>query len=145
MLSLDLKPNLHAYRESGYDSSELQEFLDAQEHLSFSDFLTMTVDVADTDVLKTFSLEHVMQSDPVEIIQDRKWNHSEAIFPTYKDGIYFVVSMSGFAKDDKTLVDLFRSEWKKFPVESGLDQHQLVAMSPGLNRAYLTLLQEARK
>lgn len=129
----------------GYNSLEVKQFLAAQKGLGSDEFVTMSVDVSDTGVLKTFNLESVMKSDPIEVVQSHKYNHSEAIFPTYKDGIYFVVSMSGFAKDDETLVNLFRGEWKKFPVESGLHQHQLVAMSPGLDRAYLSLLQEAKK
>lgn len=142
MLSLD---RLKAYREWGYTSRDMEAFLGAQTQLGSDEFVTMTVDVADKNVVETFGIGAVMQNQPVEVIQDRKLSYSEAVYATPMDGIYFVVSMDGYAKDDETLLALFRSEWKKFPVESGLHEHRLVAMSPGLNKAYQELLVMARQ
>lgn len=136
---------LGAYREYGYSSLEAQDFLAAQARLASNEFDTMSVDTSMPEIIDMFQLESVIQSEPVVIVQDRQRSYSEATFPTSREGIYFVMGMSGYAKNDQTLIDLFRSEWKKAPSQSGLSQSHLVAMSPGLNKAYLELLNSSRK
>lgn len=127
-----------------YTGRQLDAFLEYQFKDDENRFVTMCIDPYNKDLLEKLRIEHAIDATPFVVI-NKPNGISEALFQDAEDPSQYVHMYTfGGEKDRETLVDMFRSEWKKPPVENGGLTVEVVRLSPMLNINLLRLITYAQ-
>ncbi len=123
-----------------YTGRQLDAFLEYQFEEVENQFVAMRIDPYNEGVLKKLRVKKTIDAEPYVVINDPR-GISEALFQDAEDSSQYVhVYTSGGAKDPETLVNMFRSEWTKPPVENGGLTVEVLRLSPLLNINLLRLI-----
>ena len=132
------------YLMNNYTSLELDTFR-KDDVTGVEDFISLLVDPLNDKVVKEMNIKKMIEAEPFVVVNSPR-GISEALFVDPEDETqYLHFYCNGGAKDQDTLIKMFRSEWVKPLSQNGGIVVEVLKFSPNLNIQLVRLITNSRE